>query len=86
MESLLANMNSTLCEYAPLKSQISTLDNSCLSEINDCQNNLLKRFISTKDPETKEDFHGRYKDYRNMISTLLKKAKQTITSNISKPI
>ena len=34
---------------------------------------LLKRFINSKDPQTNEIFHEQYKDYRNMLSTLLKK-------------
>ena len=50
------------------------------------KNNLLKRFINAKDSQAKETFNMQYKDYRNMLSTLLKKAKQIITINISKLI
>ena len=32
------------------------------------KNKLLKRFINTKDSQTKETFHRQYKDYRNMLS------------------
>ena len=39
------------------------------------KNKLLKRFINAKDLQTKETFHRLYKDYRNMLSTLLKKGK-----------
>ena len=31
--------------------------------------------INSKDLQTKEIFHEQYKDYRNMLSTLLKKGK-----------
>ena len=41
------------------------------------ENNQLKRFlnssINSKDRQTKEIFHEQYKDYRNILSTLLKK-------------
>ena len=42
------------------------------------KNNLLKIFISSKDPQ--------YKDYRNMLSTLPRRAKQIIITNILKLI
>ena len=48
------------------------------------KNNPLKRFI--KVPQTKEIFHEKYKDYRNMLSTLLKKAKQITVTTILKLI
>ena len=50
------------------------------------KNNLLKRFINSKDLQVKDIFHEKYKDYRNMLSTLLKKAKQIIIVNILKLI
>ena len=42
------------------------------------KNNLPKIFISSKDPQ--------YKDYRNMLSTLPRRAKQIIITNILKLI
>ena len=39
------------------------------------KNNLLKKIINSKDPQTKETFDKQYKDYRNMLSTLNKKSK-----------
>ena len=42
---------------------------------------MLKRFINLKDPQTKDIFHEQYKDYRNMLSTLLKKPKEIIITN-----
>ena len=37
------------------------------------KNNLLKKFIIQKDSQTKEKFHKKYKDCRNLLSTILKK-------------
>ena len=41
------------------------------------KNKLLKNFINKKDPILKEKFHTNYKKYRNLLSTLMKKSKQT---------
>ena len=38
---------------------------------------LLTNFIDKKDPILKEEFHIKYKKYRNLLSTLMKKSKQT---------
>ena len=46
---------------------------------------VLRRFINAKDSQTIETFHRQYKDYRNMLSTLLKK-NQIITTDILEPI
>ena len=40
------------------------------------KNKLLKNFINKKDPALKEEFHTKYKIYRNLLSTLMKKSKQ----------
>ena len=37
---------------------------------------LLKNFINKKDPVLKQEFHTKYKIYRNLLSTLMKKSKQ----------
>ena len=77
-------MNSIPDEHAPLKqvdkyklkfkskpSITPTIQKSISVE-----NNQLKRFlnlsINSKDRQTKEIFHEQYKDYRNILSTLLK--------------
>ena len=39
------------------------------------KNNLLKKFISAKDPQVKERYHKEYKDYRNMLSAIFKQSK-----------
>ena len=41
------------------------------------KNKLLTNFINKKDPILKEEFHTNYKKYRNLLSTLMKKSKQT---------
>ena len=46
---------------------------------------VLRRFLNAKDSQTIETFHRQYKDYRNMLSTLLKK-NQIITTDILEPI
>ena len=40
------------------------------------KNKLLKNFINKKDPVLKEEFHTKYKIYRNLLFTLMKKSKQ----------
>ena len=40
------------------------------------KNKFLKNFINKKDPVLKEEFHTKYKIYRNLLSTLMKKSKQ----------
>ena len=39
------------------------------------KNSLLNKFIKFKDPQAKEHHHIKYKIYRNMLSTLIKKIK-----------
>ena len=94
IESFLGNMNSMLDKHAPLKLTNKNklkfkskpwITPSIQTSIT-VKNNLLKRFINAKDSKTKETFHRQYKDYRNMLSTLLKKVNQIIKINISEPI
>ena len=40
------------------------------------KNKLFTNFINKKDPVLKEEFHTKYKKYRNLLSTLMKKSKQ----------
>ena len=39
------------------------------------KNNLPQKMITAKDPQIKERYHKEYKDYRNMLSTTLKRRK-----------
>ena len=48
------------------------------------KNNVLKKFITVKDPLVKERYHKEYKNYRNMLSTVFKQSKTT-TIIIFKP-
>ena len=96
INSFLDNMNSILDEYAPskrvnrykLKFKIKPWITPAIQKSIIVKNNLLKRFINSKDPQTKEIYHEQYKVYRNMLSILLKKPKQKpiITTNILKLI
>ena len=40
------------------------------------KNKLLTNFLNKKDPVLQEEFHTKYKKYRNLLSTLMKKSKQ----------
>ena len=53
------------------------MDNLGLQKSISVKNKLLKNFINKKDPILKEEFHTNYKKYRNLLSTLMKKSKQT---------
>ena len=76
-------MNSILDEHAPrkrinkykLKFKSKLWITPAIQKSITVKSNLLKRFINAKDSQTKETFHRQYKDYRNMLSTLLKKIK-----------
>ena len=48
------------------------------------KNNLLTNFINKKDPVLKDGFHIKYKNCRNLLSTLMKKSKQAIMINTLK--
>ena len=87
-------MNSILDEHAPLKGvnkyklkfKSKPWITPAIQRSISIKNNLLKRFINSKDLQVKDIFHEKYKDYRNMLSTFLKKAKQIIIVNILKLI
>ena len=40
------------------------------------KNKLLTNYFNKRDPILKEEFHTKYKIYRNLLSTLMKKSKQ----------
>ena len=40
------------------------------------KNKLFTNFFNKKGPILKEESHGNYKKYRNLLSTLMKKSKQ----------
>ena len=77
-------MNILLDTYAPLKRI-----NKCklkfkskpwitlgLQKSVSAKNKLLTYYINKRDPILKEEFHTKYKIFRNFLSTLMKKSKQ----------
>ena len=40
------------------------------------KNSIFKKYINKNDPHMKEELHQKYKNYRNIIATLMKKSKQ----------
>ena len=45
------------------------------------KNKLLSKFIKLKDADLKNEAHFKYKQYRNLLSTLLKRSKQSYFTN-----
>ena len=44
------------------------------------KNPIFKKYINNKDPHIKEELHQKYKNYRNIIATLMKKSKQNYST------
>ena len=83
LDSFLNNINSILDVHAPLKKvnkyklkfKTKPWITPALQKSISIKNNLLKKFITAKDPQVKERYHKEYKDYRNMLSTIFKQSK-----------
>ena len=83
MDSFLNNINSILDAHAPLKKVNKDILNfktkpwitPTLQRSISIKSNLLKKCITAKDPQVKERYYKEYKDYRNMLSTILKQSK-----------
>ena len=83
IESFLNNINSVLDSNAPFKRvkkyklrfKTKPWITPALQKSISVKNSLLNKFIKSKDPQTKEHHHLKYKTYRNMLSTLMKKSK-----------
>ena len=81
IESFSDNMNSILDKHAASKRinkykfKSKPWITPAIQKSITAKNKLLKNFINAKDSQTKETFHRQHKDYRNMLSTLLKKSK-----------
>ena len=77
-------INMLLDTYAPLKRinkyklkfKSKPWINLGLQKSISVKSKLLTNFINKKDPVLKEEFHTKYKKYRNLLSTLMKKSKQ----------
>ena len=90
IESFLDNMNSISDEHTPLKRinkyKLKFKSKPWITPAIQKSITVKNKLLNAKDSQTKETFHMQYKDYRNMLSTLLKKANKIITTNISEPI
>ena len=83
MDSFLNNINSILDAHALLKKvnkyklkfKTKPWITPVLHKSIFIEKNLLKKFITAKDPQVKERYHKEYKDYRNMFFTILKQNK-----------
>ena len=89
MDSFLNNINSILDVHAPLKKvnkyklkfKKKPWVTPALQKSISIKNNLLKEFITAKDSQVKGRYHNEYKDYRNMLSTILKQSKTNYYSH-----
>ena len=83
LNSFLNNMNSILDVHALLKKvnkyklkfKTKAWITPALQKSISIKNNLPQKMITAKDPQIKERYHKEYKDYRNMLSTTLKRRK-----------
>ena len=83
MDSFLNNINSILDVHAPLKKvnkyklkfKTKPWITPALQKSISIKKNLLKKIITVKDSQVKERYHNEYKDYRNMLSTILTQSK-----------
>ena len=83
MDIFLNKMDSILNTHAPLKKvnkyklkfKTKPWITPALQKSISIKNNLLKKFITVKDPQIKERYHKENKDYRNLLSTILKQSK-----------
>ena len=82
-QKYLEKINILLDTYAPLKIDTYKLRFKSkpwitlgLQKSTSVKNKSLIKFINMKHPILKEETHIEYKNYRNMLSTLMKKSKQ----------
>ena len=83
MDSYFNHMNSILDIHAPCKKvnkyklgfKSKPLITPALPKSLSVKNSLLNKFINCNDSQSKEHQHTRYKGYRNLLSTFLKRSK-----------
>ena len=83
MDSCLDHMNAILDIHSPYKKvnkkklrfKIKLWITPAVQKSLTVKNHRLKKFINCNDSQTKEQLHTRYKEYRNLLSTLLKRSK-----------
>ena len=82
-------LNLTLDKYLPLKKltkqklkfKIGPWITPGLQKSFSIKNKLLTKFIKLKEPTLKNEAHTKYKLYRTMLATLLKRSKHTYFSD-----
>ena len=90
MDSYLDHMNAILDIHATytkvskykLKFKLKPWITLALQKSISVKNSLLKKFITCNDSQTKQHLHTRYKEHRNLLSTLWKGVKQIIIITI----
>jgi len=92
LESLLEAINKLLDKYAPFR-KLSKQDmkfkskpwitNGLKNSIK-IKNGLLKKYIKCKDITKKEQLHNTFKEYRNLLETMLKQSKTVYFNNYFK--
>ena len=84
LQSLFDSVNDLLKIHAPykkvkkykLKFKEKPWISSGIQKSISIKNSIFKKCINKKDPHIKEELHQKYKNYRNIIATLMKKSKQ----------
>ena len=89
MENFVNNMNDLLDKHAPfkkiskykLKFKTKPWITAALQKSISIKNSLFKKYIKLKSPVKKNEVHQQYKYYRNLLSTLMKKANKIIMND-----
>ena len=64
-----------ICISVPLRFKLKPWITPALQKSITVKNSLLKKFINCNDSQTKEYLHTRYKEYKNLLSILLKRSR-----------
>ena len=88
-DNFLLNMNGLLDKHAPfkkvskyqLKLKTKPWITAAIHKSILVKNSLFKKYIKLKDPVKKTETHDKYKYYRNLLSTVIKKSKKIIIMN-----
>ena len=84
LDNFLKNINELLDKHAPykkltkykLKLKTKPWISLGLQKSISIKNSMFRKYIRLKEPYQKEQVHEKYKHYRNLLSTLMKKSKQ----------
>ena len=88
-DNFLLNMNGLLDKHAPfkkvskyqLKLETKPWSTAAIHKSILVKNSFFKKYIKVKDPKKKTETHDKYKYYRNLLSTVIKKSKKNIIMN-----